>query len=103
MTNQTTPKRKYKIVFCRGKALTKLALLGVIVLSTVALIAIHNATQSGKDRLQNSLSQAIDEENRQADIQDNINDLGSPDGIENIASSELGLGDPDTIIIVPQN
>ena len=103
MTAGHAPAKKYKIVFRRGNPLTKLALLGVIVLSTVALIALHNATEQGEARLHGSLSEAIEEEIRQNQIQNNIDNLGSPDGIEDIANSELGYEDPDTIILVPKN
>ena len=103
MTDNTTPRKKYKIVFRRGRTLTKLALLGVIVLSTVALIAIHNATASNQERLENSRGQAIDEELRQNQIQDNLDNLGSPDSVGDIANSELGYEDPDSVILVPKN
>lgn len=102
MTEHTTPKRKYKIVFRQGKALTKLALLGVIVLSTVALIAIQGATARSEERLNNSRNEAIHQELRQDQIQNNQDNLGSPDSIGDIANSELGYEDPDTIILVPK-
>lgn len=102
MTNQTTPKGKYKFVFRRGRTLTKVALLGVIVLSSVALIAISNAKARSADRLENNRNQAIEEELRQNQYNDNLNNLGSSDYIGDIANSELGYEDPDSVIIVPK-
>jgi cell division protein FtsB len=101
MTNQTTTKGKYKFVFRRGRTLTKVALLGVIVLSSVALIAISNAKARSAERLENNRNQAIEEELRQNQYNDNLNNLGSSDYIGDIANSELNLDNPGSIIFVP--
>lgn len=102
MTDQAYPKPKYKVVFRRGRTLTKVALLGVIVLSSVALIAISKAKARGEERLENGRNQAIEEELRQNQYNDNLDNLGSSGYIGDIANSELGYEDPDSIIIVPK-
>lgn len=100
MSQRTPLHAKYKIVFRPGKAVTKVALLGVIVLSTVALIAIGSAVDKAEDRAEALRAQAAAEERERSKLEQDIEALGSSDSIEQIAGEELGLVDPDTIIFV---
>lgn len=93
-------KKKYKIVFRRGKTMTKVALLVVIVLSTMTLIAIGGAVHRGQARVDALQAQARDQEQEKAALEKDIAALGSEDGIRDVAEKELGLVDPDTIIFV---
>lgn len=93
-------KPKYKIIFRPGSPLTKLALLGVILLSTVALIAIHCAIDRSQEKADALRAQAAAEERQRNDLQNRIDSLGSTDSIRDIAGEELGLVDPDTVIFV---
>lgn len=91
-------KSKYKIVFRPGSPLTKLALLGVIVLSTVALIAIHCAIDRSQAKADALRQQAAAEEREQNKLKDKIDSLGSTDSVIDIAGDELGLVPPDETI-----
>ncbi len=93
-------KQKYKIVFRPGSPLTKLALLGVIVLSTVALIAIHCAIGRSREQAEDLRAQAAAAEREQNQLNNKIDALGSTDSVIDIAGEELGLVDPDTVIFV---
>ncbi|MBQ9762597.1 MAG: hypothetical protein IJV82_05910 [Oscillospiraceae bacterium] len=93
-------KQKYKIVFRPGSPLTKLALLGVIVLSTVALIAIHCAIGRSREQAEALRAQAAAAEREQNQLNNKIDALGSTDSVIDIAGEELGLVDPDTVIFV---
>ena len=84
-------KSKYKIVFRPGSPLTKLALLGVIVLSTVALIAIHCAIDRSQAKADALRQQAAAEERERNELKDKIDNLGSTDSVIDIAGDELGL------------
>lgn len=84
-------KSKYKIVFRPGSPLTKLALVGVIVLSTVALIAIHCAIDRSQAKADALRQQAAAEERERNELKDKIDNLGSTDSVIDIAGDKLGL------------
>lgn len=99
MSNRSNPLSKIKLVYRPGKTITKVALLGVIVLSTVALITIHSAISSNEKRLESNRSQAIGLEQENSDLERKKNELGSKDSVIEIAEEELGLVDKDTVIL----
>ncbi len=92
-------KPKFKIVVGRGRPVTKLALLAVIVLSTLTLLAIDGAADREREKAEAARAQAAAEERAQQELEQKIDALGSDQSMEQIAGEELGLVDPDTIII----
>ena len=101
MKKRANPLSKIKLVYRPGKTPIKLALLGVIVLSTVALVTLHAAIENGRDRLESSTAQAAKLEQENSDLEQKQNNLGSMGSILDIAEEELGLVDPDTVVYVP--
>jgi cell division protein FtsB len=98
MNQSTHPKTKFKFVSRPGKPLMKAALLGVLVLSTAALIAIHSATAS-KEAGNSALEQQVmdlEDENRKLEQYNESKD--TEEGIQQVAQGELGMVDPDTVI-----
>ena len=91
--------KKYKVVFRRGRPLTKVVLIGMILICTVALVAIHSAIAREKDRLDASKAAALTQEQEKNELENKLDNLGSQEGIVNIAGEELGLHDPDKIIV----
>ena len=89
---------KIRLVYRPGKNLTKIALLGVIVLSTVSLVTIHGAIQQAEARTAAGTEQAFGLEQKIEEREHDIGLLGSQEGTENIARDELGMGYPDEII-----
>lgn len=100
MKHRKSARPKYKIVFRPGKTLTKVALLAVIVLSTMTMIAIGGAISRGQIKVDALRAQAIAQEQEKAELERDIAALGSDEGVRQIAGEELGLVDPDTIIFV---
>ena len=97
------PFSRIRLVYKRSKPLTKIVVLCAIVLSMVTLLAIRQQlldTQALKDSLKDKASQ-LEQENGQ--LEDKIDSLGSIDSVEDIARDELGLVDPDTVIIDPES
>jgi cell division protein FtsB len=82
--------------------LAKAVLLSVVLFSTAALLALNTSLISIRDRAEALRIQAIALEQQQQDLQDRIESLGTDEAIQQIAQEELGLVDPDTIIINPQ-
>ena len=94
---------RIRLVYKRSSKLTKVAVCAAIVLSTVTLLVLRSATldaQAKADALRDQAAQLEQENNR---LEDQINDLGSVDSVEQIAQEQLGLVDPSTIIIKPEN
>ena len=80
----------------------KAAIIVLIVLSMAALLAlrwVHNGIQAETQR---KTEQAAAMEGENADLQEKIDCIGSVQSIRQIARDELGLVDPDTVLIHPE-
>ena len=94
---------RVRLVYKRSSTLTKVMVLCAIVLSTAALLTLHwilADTQAQTDALR---SQAAQLEQENSKLEEQIDALGSVDSITDIAENELGLVDPDTIVIQPED
>jgi cell division protein FtsB len=77
-------------------------LLSVVLCSTAALLALHASLDALEDRNAALFIQAAALEQEQADLHQRIDQLGTEASTRQIAQEELGLVDPGTIIIIPQ-
>lgn len=93
--------REVKVVFRRGSLLLKLSVLAVVSLSLVALLVVWIYKQQAKQDYEELRDQAIALEQSNSRLEKAIQSLGTVQGIFQIAKEELGLVDPDTIIIEP--
>ena len=91
--------KKYKVVFRRGRPLTKVVLIGTIAICTVALIAIGIAIGGERDRLNDGKAAAATQQQENQDLHNKIDQLGSQQSIIDIAGDELGLHDPNKVIV----
>lgn len=102
MAEQKSPPVKKKVVVRPAPPLLKIALCLLILFSMVALVAlrwVHNGIQQQTETLTREAAAA---EATNADLQEKIADLGSVQSVEDIAREELGLVDPDTVLVDPQ-
>ena len=93
---------KFKIRLRSAPVKLKVALVALIVLSIGALMAlrwVHNGIQAETQR---KTEQAAAMEGENADLQEKIDSIGSVQSIRQIAQDELGLADPDTVLIHPE-
>ena len=95
MSKRVNPLSKFKLVYKPGKSMTKIALLAVIILSTVTLIALHAAIDRSKAREDAMRAEAAALEAQNSELEDR---LESGVDVEQVAGEELGLVDPDKII-----
>lgn len=95
----TVKGKKYKVVFRRGRPLTKVVLIAMILICIVAMVAIQSAIARERDRLADNKAAAQAQQQAQSELQNKIDHLGSQEGIVQIAGEELGLHDPDKIIV----
>ena len=93
---------RVKLVFCKSRPVTKVVALCAVVLSTVALLTLQSAILVSREQTNALLDQAGSLEQKILELEDRIEDLDTEEGIRDIAQQELGLVDPNTVIIVPQ-
>ena len=94
--------RRVKLVFRKSRPVTKVVALCAVVFSIVALLALQSAILASREQTAGLLSQAGKLEQENQELKDRIEGLDTEDGIRDIAQEDLGLVDPDTVIIVPQ-
>lgn len=100
MNNQAKTKPRVKLVFGRGKAIVSVALLVVIVLSTVALAGLHAAIETARTKEADNQAAAVRLEQENRELETRIDELGTADSVKDIAREELGLEDPDTVVLI---
>lgn len=94
--------KKIRLVYRRSSTLAKVVVLSAIVLSTVALLTMQGAIQKLNAYVDELKKTGAGYEHSIDELNKDIADLGSQDSVEEIAKDELGMVDPDTVIIEPQ-
>ena len=99
--NSGTPPQ-VKVEIRRAPNILKIVLIALILFSIGALVAmrwVHNGIRSEIDALTHEAA-AIEHANTV--LEEKKEEIGSVQSIQDIAQEELGLVDPDTIVIDPQ-
>ena len=99
---KSNPLKNIKVVVRPSPPALKIALIVLILLSIAALVAlrlVHNGIQA---EIQDLKDEAADYEYANSVLDEKMQDPDSVDNIKDIAKEELGLVDPDTILIDPQ-
>lgn len=89
----------YKLVYQRTSTLVNVIVTATIALCTVTLIALRVTQWENQQELALLHSQAAALEQENAELSDRVSGLGSVASFRQIAAEELGLVDPDTIVI----
>ena len=103
MDEGKNPFRNIKVILRPSTPKLRLAVILLIVFSMAALITlgvVHRNIRSGTQTILGEAA-ALEEEN--ADLQNRIDNIDSSQVIAQIAGEELGLVDPDTVIIQPDS
>lgn len=93
---------KFKVKLRSAPVKLKAVLIVLIVLSTAALVALRWVHSGIQAETQRKTEQAAAMEGENADLQERIDSIGSVQSIRQIAQDELGLADPDTVLIHPE-
>ena len=102
MTQKNTPPKKVKVEVRPASNILKIILTILILFSIVALIAlrwVHNGILTQIDELKEEASGL---EYANSELEQKTEELGSVQSIQDIAKEELGLVDPDTVLIDPE-
>ena len=102
MAKKQTPPKTVKVEVRPASNILKIILILLILFSIVALVAlrwVHNGILSQIDELKDEAS-GLEYANEV--LEQKTEDLGSVQSIQDIAKEELGLVDPDTVIIDPE-
>ena len=103
MSQRQYPFRTIKVVVRPGAKKLKIVLILLILASVVALAALGIIRAQIESQTQAALDRAAELEQENAELINKINALGSHSSIEEIAKEELGLVNPDTVIVDPNS
>lgn len=95
------PPRKSKIHIRRSPLALKLVLTVLILFSTASLVALRWVHLDLQQEIENQKAQAAELEYKNAALEQRSQNVGSVSTIKDIAQNELGLVDPNTVVIRP--
>lgn len=93
---------KVQIVWRHSSLLLKALVILLIVFSMAAMVALAWVQGSIQEQTQQMLSEAAALEEKNQTLEERIQSVDAVDTIRDIAKEELGLVDPDTILIRPE-
>ncbi len=93
--------KRLKFQYRPAEKKTKLILLGVIGLMLAAVLILSLTTDAFIRSGEAARQQAIDEENRQNELQSDLENKDSVDGVIDYAEDELGMVPTDATVVVP--
>lgn len=100
MDRQNRTRPPVKLVFRRGRAIVSVALLAVILLSTVALAGLTAAIRAARIQEADDRAAAARLEQENRDLSQRISELGTADSVRQIARESLGLEDPNAVVFI---
>lgn len=88
-----------QILWRKSRPLTKIVASAAIVLSILALISLYLVQSNIQEKTDTMRAEAARLQQENSRLQEKIDRLGSVQSVEEIAQEELGLVDPDTVIV----
>ena len=98
MANLSSFLSRFQLQYRRTSTLNKVVIAAAIVLSSLTLLSLRLVRQENEQTLTDLRQQAAVLDQRNDELRQDIDALGTTDSIRDIAQQELGLVDPDTII-----
>lgn len=102
MNPKKQPKPKLQVVVRSSSVALKIAVTVLIVFSMAALAALAWVRGSIRGQVENLRQEAAAIEQKNRELQEKIENLGSVQSVQDIAREELGLVDPNTVMIQPE-
>ena len=101
MAEKQNPPIKKKIVIRPAPTTLKIAACLLILFSMAALLALRWVSNGIREETQALTDEAAAAQAENAELTEKIEGLGSVQSVKDIAQEELGLVDPDTVVIHP--
>ena len=102
LPRKKNPLKNAKVVVRHSPATLKIALIVLILLSMAALFALRWVHLGILAETENLKDKAAALEDANADLEQKTEEIGSVQSVKDIAKEELGLVDPNTVIITPK-
>lgn len=102
MAKKKNPLSRFRLVYQRSSTLLKCVVLTAIVLCTLCLMLLRSEITKVKQSTEAKRHEAAELEYKIAALEKNISQLGTVQGVKQIAQDELGLVSPDTIFYIPE-
>ena len=102
MAEKSTLPKHVKVEVRPASNILKIILILLILFSIVALVALRWVHNGILDQIEELKDEASGLEYANEVLEQKTEDLGSVQSIQDIAKEELGLVDPDTVIIDPE-
>lgn len=102
MAVRRNPLSRIRLVYRRSSTLLKCVVLTTIVLCTICLMVLRGALLEEQNKAEDLRKEAAQLEQKNKRLEQYMSELGTVEGIKNIAFDRLDLVDPDTIIFQPE-
>ena len=102
MAQQNTPPKKVKVEVRPASNILKIILIVLILFSIVALVALRWVHNGILTEIADLKKEASGLEYSNEELERKTEEIGSVQSIQDIAQEELGLVNPDTILINPE-
>ncbi len=102
MAKKYNPLKNAQVVVRSSPKSLKIALIVLILFSMAALTALRWVHTGILAETENLKDKAADLEHANAQLVEKTSELGSVQSVEDIAKEELGLVDPNAVIITPE-
>ena len=102
MAEKNIPPKNVKVEVRPASNILKIILILLILFSIVALIALRWVHTGIRNQIDELKDEASGLEYANEVLEQKTEDLGSVQSVQDIAKEELGLVDPDTILIDPE-
>ena len=102
MAEKQHPLRRIRLIYRRSPTVLKCVLLGMLLVGTLALMALRLSLLEAKETTEDLRNQAavLEQENRE--LERSISQLGTVQSVTELAGKLLDLVDPDTVIFQPE-
>ncbi|MBQ2927826.1 MAG: septum formation initiator family protein [Oscillospiraceae bacterium] len=94
--------KQVKVEIRRSPNALKIALIILILCSTATLVALRWVQSGIREQIREKTAEAAELEHANEKLTEKIENIDSVQSIQEIARDELGLVDPDTVVIDPQ-
>lgn len=96
-------KPKVKIRLRKSSPVVKIALIAVLVISIVALLMLRSALLDTRKQTEELRQEAAGMEQSIEKLRQDLEDLGTIEGIVRLAKEKLGLIEPGSVVVSPEN